>query len=102
MASSGITVENDTHHDSHHDTRDARNDVGGYRRIELITGTERRRRWSDEERAQILAESFAPGANISAVARRHGVSFHALSRTLKPETIIVEAPGREFVPPLEF
>ncbi|MGA9848183.1 MAG: transposase [Roseiarcus sp.] len=40
----------------------------------MISGTSRRRRWSDEERARIVTESFAPGANISAVARRHGVS----------------------------
>ncbi len=31
-------------------------------------------RRSDEERARILAESFEPGANIAAVARRHGVN----------------------------
>ena len=102
MVSSGIAVENDTHHDSHHDTRDARNDVGGYRRIELITGTERRRRWSDEERAQILAESFEPGANISAVARRHGVSGGLLhcwrkqARALAREGASSDAPT--FVP----
>ncbi len=45
----------------------------GYRRFEAITG-EPRRQWSDEEKARIVSESFAPGANISAVARRHGVS----------------------------
>jgi transposase len=46
----------------------------GYRRIEVITGQRRRRQWSDEEKARIVSESFAPGANVSAVARRHGVS----------------------------
>ena len=95
-------MQNDTHHDSHHDTREARNDVGGYRRIELISGTERRRRWSDEERAQILAESFEPGANISAVARRHGVSGGLLhcwrkqARALAREEASSDAPT--FVP----
>ena len=64
-------MQNDYHHDTHHDSRKGDE---GYRRIELISGTSRRRRWSDEERAWILTESFAPGANISAVARRHGVS----------------------------
>ena len=66
----GATVNNDNHNDTHQDNR---KDNEGYRRIELITGTTRRRRWSDDERARILAESFEPGANISAVARRHGV-----------------------------
>ena len=46
----------------------------GYRRIELITGEARRRRWTAEEKAQILAESFQPGAGVSEVARRHGVN----------------------------
>ncbi|RUM95105.1 hypothetical protein EET67_25210 [Pseudaminobacter arsenicus] len=31
-------------------------------------------RWNADDRAQILEESFAPGAVVSAVARRHGLS----------------------------
>ena len=44
------------------------------RRIELITGVERRRKWSAEEKAEIVAESLADGAVVSEVARRHGLS----------------------------
>jgi transposase len=44
------------------------------RRIEVITGAERRRRWSAEEKAEIVAESLAEGAVVSEVARRHGLS----------------------------
>ena len=44
------------------------------RRLELITGTGRRRRWSVDEKARILVESLRPGANISEVARRNGLS----------------------------
>jgi transposase len=40
----------------------------------LITGTERRRRWSDADRARILTEAFALGAVASEVARRHDIS----------------------------
>jgi transposase len=40
----------------------------------LITGKRRRRRWTAEEKARIVAESFEDGANISEVARRHGVA----------------------------
>jgi transposase len=47
---------------------------GTYRRIELITGAPRRRRWTAEEKARILAESFQPGARVSDVALRHGVN----------------------------
>jgi transposase len=52
---------------------DARQEDGAYRRVELITGQRRRRRWTAEEKARIVAESFEEGANISEVARRHGV-----------------------------
>ena len=63
--------DNDSHNDTHDDGRkgDER-----YRRIELITGTKRHLRRSGEERARILAESFEPGANVAAVARRHGLN----------------------------
>lgn len=40
----------------------------------LLTGPERRRRWSLEDRTQILAEAFAPGAVVSEVARRFEIS----------------------------
>ena len=39
-------------------------------RMTLITGGERRRRWSDEERAPILAAIKEPGAVVADVARR--------------------------------
>lgn len=44
------------------------------RRIEVITGVERRRKWSLEEKVEIVAESFVGGAVVSEVARRHGIS----------------------------
>ncbi|WP_156408427.1 MULTISPECIES: transposase [unclassified Ensifer] len=44
------------------------------RRVEVIIGEDRRRRWSPEDKAKITAASFVPGANISAVARQYGVS----------------------------
>ena len=44
------------------------------RRIELITGAERRRNRSPDEKALIVAESMMPGAVIAEVARRHGLS----------------------------
>ena len=48
------------------------------RRLELFTGAGRRRAWSDEEKAAIVAESDGPGTSISAVARRHGLSASQL------------------------
>jgi hypothetical protein len=43
-------------------------------RIEVITGVERRRKWSAQEKAAIVAESLAEGAVVSEVARRHGLN----------------------------
>jgi transposase len=40
----------------------------------LLTGPDRRRSWSEDERREILAEAFAPGATVAAVARRREVS----------------------------
>lgn len=44
------------------------------RRIELISGTGRRRRWPSDDKIRIVVESFTPGTNVSDVARRHGMS----------------------------
>ena len=45
----------------------------GFRRVEVITGIGRRRRWTDEEKAWIVAESLDPATTTSAVARRYGL-----------------------------
>ena len=45
-----------------------------YRRIEVITGAVRRRRWTADEKARILMESLVPGARVSDVARRHNLN----------------------------
>lgn len=42
--------------------------------VGVVTRGEPRRRWSEEDRARILAEAMAPGAIASHVARRFGVS----------------------------
>ena len=44
-----------------------------FRRIEVITGVERRRRWSEEDKARIVAESLEPGVIVADVARRYGI-----------------------------
>src|SRR6202790_393993 len=44
------------------------------RRIEVITGTGRRRRWDAETKGRLVAESFEPGRSVSEVARRHDIS----------------------------
>jgi len=44
------------------------------RRIEVITGTGRRRRWDAETKSRLVAESFEPGCSVSELARRHDLS----------------------------
>jgi transposase len=44
------------------------------RRLEVFTGAGRRRTWSDEEKARIVAEIERRGDSVSSVARRHGLS----------------------------
>ncbi len=44
------------------------------RRIEVFTGAGRRRTWPADEKAAIVAESYAPGRTVCGVARRHGLT----------------------------
>src|SRR5438270_5228568 len=52
--------------------------ANSFRRLEVITGVGRRRRWSDEDRARIVAESLDPATTASAVARRYGLQASQL------------------------
>ncbi len=44
------------------------------RRMEVFTGAGHRRTWSDEAKAQIVAESYAGVETVCAVARRYGLA----------------------------
>lgn len=44
------------------------------RRLEVFTGAGRRRDWTVEQKARIIAESYAGGETVSSVARRHGLT----------------------------
>ena len=70
----------------------------GFRRLEVITGVGRRRRWTDEEKAWIVAESLDPASTVSAVARRYGLHASQLFvwRQRLAAAAAREAPG--FVP----
>ena len=43
-------------------------------RVEIITGRERRRRYTAEEKVRLVEQTMQPGMTVSAVARLHGVS----------------------------
>ena len=49
-------------------------DSGTARRIELFTGAGHRRIWSADEKAAIIAESYAGAESVCATARRHGLT----------------------------
>jgi transposase len=77
-------------------------DGHSFRRVEVLTGVPRRRRWSAAEKAAIVAESLAPGAVASTIALRHGVHRNQLY-TWRRELRSggrgkTGAPGLDFVP----
>lgn len=41
---------------------------------EVLTGPERRRRWSSEQKADIVAQTLAAGAKVGEIAQRYGIS----------------------------
>ena len=48
--------------------------AGGYRRVEVLTGPGRRRKWSVDDKARIVEETLRPGTVVADVARRWQVS----------------------------
>jgi transposase len=47
-------------------------------RVEIITGPERRRQWSEEEKLQLVEEACRPGHSVSQVARARGINASQL------------------------
>ncbi|HEY7232232.1 MAG TPA: transposase [Pseudolabrys sp.] len=71
------------------------------RRIEVFTGAGRRRTWSAEDKARIVAETLKEGESVSAVARRHGLSPQQLfgwRRQARHSAACVENAAPKFVP----
>src|SRR5271156_1741563 len=65
---------------------------GGFRRIEILTGPARRRRWSADEKARIVAETLVPGVRVSEVARRWQVcpqQVFAWRHAARPEAMTI-------------
>ena len=72
------------------------------RRLEVITGTGRRRRFSDEDKARIVEETLASGVVVSEVARRHGLSPQQLfgwrRQARQPVVTSADTQAPQFVP----
>ncbi|WP_418901036.1 transposase [Terripilifer ovatus] len=67
------------------------------RRVEVITGASGRRRWTDDEKAQVVEETLRPDAVVSVIARRHGLTPQQLftwRRTMRRKSTIDEGPGQ--------
>ena len=71
------------------------------RRLEVFTGAGRRRTWSAEQKARIVAESYESGETVSVVARRHALTAQQLfgwRRAARRAIEEVSANGSAFTP----
>src|SRR5215475_5709002 len=68
-------------------------DGHSFRRLEVLTGTPRRRHWSNAQKAAIVAESLTPGVRTSEIALRHGLHRNQLYEWWR-KTKAVWIPGR--------
>jgi transposase len=70
------------------------------RRVEVFTGAGRRRHWSVEQKAGIIAESYADGETVCGVARRHGLTPQQLFGWRRAARRRAEESGVAFAPVL--
>ena len=71
------------------------------RHLEVISAGGRRRRWPEEIKSRIVAESFAPGALVTDVARRHDLraqQLHAWRREAREGRLALMTDDPAFVP----
>jgi transposase len=66
-------------------------------RVEVLDGMERRRRWSQDDKARIVEETLVPGAKVTDVARRNGVAASVVF-TWRRQARTVEKVGPCFAP----
>jgi transposase len=74
----------------------------GVRRLEVITGTGRRRRFSEDDKARVIEETLVPGAVVSEVARRYGLTPQQLfgwrRQARQPAAVGPDPEAVQFVP----
>ncbi len=63
-----------------------------------VLGMERRRRWSPDEKARLVAETLAPGACVSEIARRHDVAPSLLLTWRRRARVPAPPTGAAFLP----
>ncbi|AJY63272.1 hypothetical protein B7759_05302 [Burkholderia glumae] len=72
--------------------------------MEVLTGPERRRRWSVEEKVSMVRETFEPGKTVSMVARLYGVNPNQLfhwRKLYQDGSLSAVSAGEEVVPASE-
>lgn len=70
--------------------------AGRVERLDVIAGPTGRRRWPDEVKARIVAETLEPGARVNDVARRHGVQLQQVTawrRLARRGKLVIPADG---------
>lgn len=74
----------------------------GVARIEVLDGPTGRRRWPDDVKARIVAESLLPGTRVSDVAQKYGLIAHHVSQwrglARKGKLVLPGDDGPAFVP----
>ncbi|WP_341485631.1 transposase [Thioclava sp. GXIMD4215] len=72
--------------------------------VELLAAPAAKRRWSDEAKGRIVAETLVAGVSVNEVARRHSLKANHLSawRTLarQGKLVVPEIAGAEFAAPV--
>ena len=71
----------------------------------ILSGVERRRRWTPEEKVRIVEETYLPGMSVSYVARRHGIGPGQLftwRRLMAQGALTAAAAGEEVVPASDY
>jgi len=79
--------------------------TGTIDRVEVITSVQRRRRWSAEEKAAIVQETYVQGMSVSLVARRHGIAPNHLftwRRLYASGALSAVGAGEEVVPASDY
>ena len=77
----------------------------GRQRIEVITSVQRRRRWSQGQKKQMVEETFDIGSSVSEVARRHGIAPSQLfywKRTMEQGALTAVGSDEKLIPESEF
>jgi transposase len=68
---------------------------------EVLSGVQRRRRWTLEEKVRIVEEAYLPGMSVSLVARWHGIGGNQIfiwRRLMEQGALTAAATGEEVVP----